>query len=240
MIVSVILPTYNERGNIVKLIQEIIKHIEKTHYVYEIVVVDDNSPDKTGFLCTQLFSKNSKIKVFIRKNKREFASAIYYGIKKSKGAIIIVMDTDFSHNPKLISVMLKMIKHYDIVIASRYAKNGGGENKKRYWMSKIYNSYLRYILKINISDFLFGYFCIRRDFLIKNDLLQRDIFTGFGDYFIRLAYHINKSGGTFLEIPAFYKSRIYGASKSDLKKMIYTYTKTSLKLLVHDIFIKKN
>jgi len=239
MTVSVILPTYNERDNIIKLIQEIIKNVEKTNHSYEIVVVDDNSPDKTGLLCREHFLKNNKINVFVRKNERGFASAIYYGIKKSKGEIIIVMDTDFSHDPKLITIMLSEIKKCDIVLASRYVQNGGGENKRRYWMSKAYNMYLRYILRINISDFLFGYFCVKRQFVVKNNLLSRNIFFGFGDYFIRLAYYINKSGGTFLEIPAFYKDRIYGVSKSNLKKMLVTYTSTSLQLLMRDLFAKK-
>lgn len=228
MTVSVILPTFNEKGNIIELIKRIINSFSNLSYDFEIVVVDDNSPDKTGEICKKYFSKDKGVNTYIRMNEKGFASAIYYGIKKSKGDIVIVMDTDFSHDPKLIPVMISMIKKCDIVVGSRYAKNGGGEDKKRYWMSKIFNMYLRYLLKINISDFLFGYFCINKKFLIKNNLLDRNIFSGFGDYFIRLIYYINKSGGTILEVPAFYKNRTYGVSKSNLIKMFYTYTKTSV------------
>jgi dolichol-phosphate mannosyltransferase len=232
MSISIILPTFNEKGNITKLIEKIIQSLATVSYTYEVIVVDDNSPDKTADICKRYFSNNKKVKVYVRVNERGFASAIYFGIKKSKGDVIIVMDTDFSHDPKLIPLMVSNIKKYDIVIGSRYAKLGGGEDKKRYLLSKIFNMYLRYLLKIPISDFLFGYFCINKKFLLENDLLSRKIFTGFGDYFIRLIYYIHKSKGTFLEIPAFYKSRIYGTSKSNIFKMFFTYTGTSLRLLI--------
>ncbi|MCL5432985.1 MAG: glycosyltransferase [Patescibacteria group bacterium] len=236
MTLSVILPTYNEKDNIIEIIEKIVKSIGNISCKYQIVVVDDNSPDKTGEICRKYFYKNKQIIIYIRKKEKGFASAIYFGIKKSKGDTIIVMDTDFSHDPALIPIMISKMETCDIVIGSRYAKNGGGEDKKRYLLSKIYNFYLKSILKIEISDFLFGYFCVRKTFLIKKGLLNKNIFTGFGDYFIRLAYYINKSGGTFLEIPAFYKSRIHGTSKSDLKKMLFTYTKTSLQLLLRNLY----
>lgn len=234
MILSIILPTFNEKDNIVRLINKIIRLVKNLHVNYEVIVVDDNSLDKTGAICKKNFSNIKQIKVYIRTKEKGFASAIHYGINNSKGDTIIVMDTDFSHDPSLIPTMLSKIAKYDIVIGSRYMKNGGGENKSRYWLSKIYNIYLRFLLQINITDFLFGYFCIKKDFLIKKNLLNKYIFTGFGDYFIRFAYYINKSGGEFLEIPAFYKNRTHGKSKSNLLKMLFTYTKTSLQLLGKD------
>lgn len=235
MKISFILPTYNEKNNIIKLIKSIIGEVKRLLYEYEIIVVDDNSSDKTGIISRKYFLKEKQIRVYIRSKDRGFASAIYYGIKKSTGEIIIIMDTDFSHNPNLIPVMLSKIKSCDIVIGSRFVQNGGGEDKVRYWISKIYNMFLRYLLRINISDFLFGYSCIKKDFLNKNKLVSKDIFYGFGDYFIRLAYYINKSKGIYIEIPAFYKSRTYGVSKSNIFKMFFTYTRTSIELLIKDI-----
>lgn len=230
MTISFIIPTYNEKDNITKLVDRVIHITKKTTYKYQVIVVDDNSPDDTGNICRKYFYKNKSVFVYIRKKEKGFASAIHYGISKSKGEILVVMDADFSHNPNLISKMLSKKKKYDVVLASRYTKMGGGENKKRFFLGKIYNLYLRYILGINITDFLFGYFCIKKEFLVKNNLLRTNIFYGFGDYFIRLAYGINKSGGTFIEIPAYYKNRIYGESKSNLFKMLITYTLTSLQV----------
>lgn len=230
MTVSFVIPTYNEKGNIIKLINKIINTVRKTTYRYQIIVVDDNSPDETGAIGRKYFYNNKRVEIYIRKMDKGFASAIYYGIKKSKGEIIIVMDADFSHDPKLIPKMLLEIKNHDVIIGSRYIKNGGGENKERFLLSKIYNLYLHYLLRINITDFLFGFFCVKKEFIVKNNLLTKNVFSGFGDYFIRLAYGINKSGGTFIEIPAYYKNRIYGESKSNLFKMLITYTLTSLQV----------
>lgn len=231
MKVSFIIPTYNEKDNIIKLIDSIGQSVKKIEAVkYEIIVVDDDSQDKTGIICSDHFYGNKNISVYIRKKEKGFASAIRYGIEKSKGDYVVVMDSDFSHDPELIPLMLSRIKEADIVLGSRYVKTGGGENKQRFFLSKIYNLYLRYLLRIKITDFLFGYFCIRRDYLISNKLLNKEIFKGFGDYFIRLAFYINKNGGTFLEIPVFYKNRIYGESKSNLVKMLITYTITSIEV----------
>lgn len=230
MSVSFIIPTFNEKDNIIKLINNISIYIKKITKDYEIIVIDDSSPDNTGEICNRYYQNNKNVKTFIRKNIKGFASAIYFGIKKAKKDYIIVMDADFSHDPKLIPVMLHKAKKYDIVLGSRYTKNGGGENKQRFWLSKIYNIYLKVLLKIDITDFLFGYFCVRKDYLIKNKLLDKHIFVGFGDYFIRFAYSISKSGGSFYEISAFYKNRMYGESKSNLIKMLFTYTITSLEI----------
>lgn len=234
MKISVILPTYNEKDNIIHLIKKIIINLKKITYEYEIVVVDDNSPDNTAKISKMEFVKNKKIKIYVRKNDKGFASAILYGLRKASGEMLLVMDTDFSHDPKLISKMAYNVNKYNIVIGSRYAKNGGGENKNRYFLSKIYNIYLRYLLGIEISDFLFGYFCVKKDFLIKNKMLDEKVFHGFGDYFIRFAYFAHKAGGSFFEIPAFYKNRTSGVSKSNLINMLYTYTRTSLSLYFKD------
>ncbi len=234
MKISVVLPTYNEKDNIIPLIKDIIKNIKKITKNYEIVVVDDNSPDKTAEVCRKEFAKDKNVIIYVRKKNKGFASAILYGLRKAKGETVFVMDTDFSHNPKLIPQMATKSSKYNVVIGSRYAKNGGGENKNRYFLSKIYNLYLKYLLGIDISDFLFGYFCAEKKFLVKNELLDEKIFYGFGDYFIRFAYYINKAGGRFFEIPAFYKNRISGESKSNLINMLYTYTKTSIKLYFTD------
>ena len=230
MSVSIILPTYDESGNIIALVNKIIAEVSKSTMNYEVIVVDDNSPDKTAEICEKHFLKNRKVKTYIRRYDKGLARAILYGIKKSKKEFVVVMDTDFSHDPRLIPQMLKKIKSNDILIASRYAKKGGGENKARYLLSKIYNIFLWLLLNVPISDFLFGYFCIRRSFLIKYRLMNREIFSGFGDYFIRLSYKIYKSGGKFYEIPAYYKNRVYGVTKSNITKMFITYSFAAFKL----------
>jgi len=92
--VAVILPTYNEAGNIVKLIQAINSQIKKIHLTAEIIVVDDNSPDGTADKL-----KNYPVKLIVRKNQRGLATAILMGLKHSTAALVVIMDTDFNHRP---------------------------------------------------------------------------------------------------------------------------------------------
>lgn len=221
MLISVILPTYNERGNIVFLIKEILKAAKKNKSLCEIIVVDDDSADGTATEVKKNF-KGSRVKVFVRKEDRGLAKAIYYGVKKARGKIVAVMDSDFNHDPKLVFRMVDRINTSDIVIGSRYMKGGGMENKKREILSKIFNLLLvKWILASPVNDNLSGFFAMRRKRLLALD--ANKIFYGYGDYFIRLIYLAKKKEYTFLEVPCFYKNRPYGQSKSILLWLTISY-----------------
>lgn len=229
MIASVVLPTFNEKGNIVSLVKKIMKCLKG--YEFEIIIVDDNSPDGTSDCCRKVFKNNKNVRVFVRKNSRGLATAIHFGIKKAKGKYVIVMDTDLSHDPKLIPIMLSKASRFNLIIGSRYINGGGMDNRKRYWLSKFYNLYLRFLLRIPVTDFLSGFFCMERSILISILRKRNNIFTGYGEYFIKLIYIINKIGGKFCEIPSFYKNRQYGESKTKFLNIFIVYTKTSVGLL---------
>lgn len=228
--VSIILPTFNEKGNIVRLVDKIKTHLSHM-YTFEVIIIDDNSTDGTAAACMTAFKNNQNIKVFVRKDERGLATAIYYGIEKARGRFIVVMDTDFNHDPTIIPIMLKKIKNNTMAVGSRYIDGGGMANRKRYWLSKFYNSYLRILLQIPLTDFVSGFFCIERERLIK--LIKGnyiEIFTGYGDYFMILIMLFYKSGGLFVEIPVYYRDRDYGISKSNFVAMFLEYTRTSLKV----------
>lgn len=229
MYISIILPTYNEAGNIVSLINKIITHMRKTPSKrYEIIVVDDNSPDGTAKMVKKVFSNNKSIRVFIRKNKRGLATAIHDGIRKSRGKQLIVMDTDFNHDPKAIPKLLEELKDYDLVIGSRFIKGGGMEDRIRFCLSYIFNLFIRLTLKLPTRDNLSGFFAIKKD---KLDMLEpQNIFYGFGDYFIRLIFYAHKQGLSFKEIPVFYLIRYHGQRKSNFISMLTQYTLATLRL----------
>src|SRR3989344_8764924 len=119
-LVSVILPTYNEAENIIKLIKEIsnvIKHKK------EIIVVDDNSPDGTSSIVKKFKTKNKKINLRLetRFRNRGLTNSIRRGIELAKGDIIVWLDCDFSMPPKVVPRLLEKIeKGYDIVVGSRF------------------------------------------------------------------------------------------------------------------------
>ena len=119
--ISIIIPTYNERDNIIPLVKRIDQAL--SDYDYEIVFVDDNSRDGTAELAIAL-SPKYPVKVMVRQNKRGLASAVVDGLKQTTGQIVGVMDADLQHPPEVIPDLLQAIKGgADIAIASRYIKS---------------------------------------------------------------------------------------------------------------------
>lgn len=122
--ISIVIPTYNEKDNIENLVNEMRKHAKA-----EIIIVDDDSPDGTGKIADRLSKKYKNLRVLHRTSKSGLGSAIIEGFKMARGDIIGVMDADFSHPPSLIKKMYKEFdKGADIVLGSRYAKGGRIEN----------------------------------------------------------------------------------------------------------------
>ena len=226
MEVSIILPTFNEKNNILLLVNLIKRHLKKNKI--EIIIVDDNSSDDTGLICKKKFMKNRSVKVIMNKKRIGFSESIYKGILKSSKKYIVVMDTDLTHDPILIPKMLKLVKEYNIISGSRYCAGGFMQDQIHSHLSFFYNLLLKLILKIQIQDNLGGFFCISRKSL--NKLPAKKIFYGYGEYFFRLLFFALKKNLTILEIPAIYKRRVRGKSKSKFVYMFYKYFIEALKL----------
>lgn len=226
---SVILPTFNESGNIIKLVEEIRKELSKERINNEVVIVDDDSPDKTGLLAQKYFSKNPSVRVIIRKGEKGLATAIKRGLEVAVGEVAVVMDTDFNHSPALVPKLVKKCQTYDFVVGSRFVSKGGMQNKTRELFSRIFNILIiRPILGSPVHDNLSGFFAVKTKKLHNLDLGK--IFWGYGDYFIRLIYLAKKEGFTFTELPSFYKNRQYGTSKSNFLEMFYEYFLSTLNI----------
>ena len=223
--VSVILPCYNEAGNIVPLIRSIRRQLGRS---CEILVMDDQSPDGTAEAARQAFADDPAVIVQLRTQQRGFASSIRDGIERSRGELIIVMDTDFNHDPALLEELLRLSPHAEMVIASRFCPGGGMERKGYFVASRLYNQFLRAVLGTCVDDNLFGYFVIRRELLLG--LPFDDIFYGYGDYFFRLLWHVRRRAGRIIETPSFCKARLSGTSKSSVVSMLTRYTIEAVKL----------
>ncbi len=233
MHVSVILPTYNEKGNIVALIEEIHNVLDSKNIEYEIVIVDDNSPDGTADIVREKFSEDRRVRLLVRKRERGLATAIKYGMEQSTGDFVMVMDTDFNHDPRMLPQFIDFLKYYDMIIGSRFIFGGGMRDRFRYYCSMIYTIWLRFFLGIRITDKLSGFFSIRKEKLKELDI--DSIFFGYGDYFMRLLLKAQKAGYKMLEIPSFYQLRRSGDSKTNFIKIFYKYSKEAIK-----IFFSKN
>jgi len=225
MKISIIIPTYNEKLNICLLIERIIKIIKKD---FEIIIIDDNSPDKTAKEVKIRFRNKKQVKVFIRKKERGLATAILYGINKAKGEIIVGMDADFNHPPKLIPRLIEAVKNSDLVVASRFIKGGGMEDRLRYFFTYLFNFFLKHILGFPTMDNMSGFYAIKKEKL--NLLPLKKIYRGYGEYHLSLVWYAKKMGFNIKEIPVFYPKRKFGKSKSNLIKMFFNYLLVSLRL----------
>jgi dolichol-phosphate mannosyltransferase len=227
MLVSVVLPTYNESGNILTLIREIKENIPEG-WDHEILVVDDNSPDQTYELVKSTFKDDPKVIPILRTTHRGFAKPIRTGLEKAAGSKIIVMDTDLTHDPIEIPKLLHISKYFEIVSASRFCAGGHMESIRHYLASYTYNLLIRLFLRTQVQDNLGGYYLIDKEKLTR---LPFDlIFFGYGEYYFRLLHFAQLEGISMVEIPAFYRTRTSGTSKSRFFHMIFSYTDALIRL----------
>jgi len=227
MNVSVVLPTYDESKNIVNLIKEIISIFDEK-YQFEVLIVDDNSPDDTFKIVENEFIDDDRIIPVLRLTDRGFAKSIREGIDRAKYGQIIVMDTDFTDDPKVIPKLLHVAEAYDLVSASRFSPGGDMEDKFHYIASLSYNWLLRIILGTQIQDNLGGYFTAKKEHVISLPL--DEIFYGYGEYYFRLLHFMQHKKCTIVEIPAVYVSRTEGESKSKFFNMMFVYLYSAIKV----------
>ncbi|MBD3204840.1 glycosyltransferase, partial [Candidatus Bathyarchaeota archaeon] len=127
--ITVMTPVYNERENLPLFINDLESVLNETKYGFEIIIIEDNSPDGSGEIADNLAEKYDNIKVIHRKQKLGLGTAYKDGFKRASGNVIVTIDCDLSHDPKDLPYLLEKSKNSDIVIGSRLVK--GGEIKGR-------------------------------------------------------------------------------------------------------------
>lgn len=230
----VIIPTFNEKENIQKLIPELL---EKYNSI-DILVVDDNSPDGTGKLVEEMSVGNSRIKLIQRSGKLGLGTAYVEGFRYmiSNGyEAVVQMDADFSHDPAEISNFLENIKTADIVIGSRYIKGVNVINwpMRRLLLSWFANQYTKIITGLPVKDATGGYKCIRRKVLESIDLSS--VKSNGYSFQIEITYKAWKKGFSVLEIPIVFTDRTEGHSKMS-KKIVREAVLMVWKLRAQSIF----
>ena len=222
--------TYNEKNNIQKVIKKIKKNLSKAH----ILIVDDNSPDGTANVIKKIIKKekNSKIKLIVRNKKNGLDTAHKLAYKyalNNKYDYLITMDADLSHDPAEIPIFLKYLSNYDFVLGSRYMKGGRNElTFFRFLLSYFGNKFIKYILKLNFTEFTSAF----RGFNLKR-MKQFDLkmikSKGYS-FFMETIYQINKFEYKTYEIPIIFATRKQGKSKipkieiiRTLKNVLYLY-----------------
>jgi dolichol-phosphate mannosyltransferase len=206
--VSVILPTYNEGGNIGGLVSEIRKFLGKEA---EIVVSDDNSPDGTWKIVREMAKTDKNLKLLRRFKNKGVGPAIYDGVMKSKGEYIVWMDADLTMPPSLLPRMVSMLKEYDVVVGSRYAQGGGDKRSVlRVITSIAINRVANLLLNFKVLDYDSGFVAVRREVFEK----VRFSPNGHGEYCIEFLYKCTKKGYSVREIGFVFTERKMGESKT--------------------------
>ena len=233
--VLVIIPTYNEVENIQKVIDLTLKD-----KAYDILVVDDSSPDGTADLVLELIKTHSN-RLFLeqRARKEGLGKAYIHGFRwalENNYDFIFEMDADLSHDPKELSPMLDYLKaDYDLVIGSRYVK---GINVVNWPLSRILLSYLasvyvRWITFMPINDPTAGFVGYTRTVLEQLDF-NKIKFVGYA-FQIEMKFKIWKKGFNFKEHPIIFTNRVLGVSKMD-GKIIWEALSAVLILRIKSIF----
>ncbi len=211
----VIIPTYQEKENIEKMIRQVLSYSENFH----VLIVDDNSPDGTAQIVLELkkeFSENLHLEK--RSKKLGLGTAYIHGFKWSLARdydYIFEMDCDFSHNPEDLQKLLKplILRKADFSIGSRYVKGGKIKNwpYDRILMSYFASIYVRLILLIGIKDTTAGFKCYHRNVLAKIKL-DNITFKGYA-FQICMKYAALKHGFKVIEVPITFIDREKGLSK---------------------------
>ena len=213
----VIIPTYNEKENIEKMIRKVFALAIQ----FDVLIVDDGSPDGTPEIVKSL-QKEFPDKLFIeeRKGKQGLGTAYIHGFKWALNrsySYIFEMDADFSHNPEdLIRLREACLNGADVAVGSRYVKGGSVKNwsMDRIILSYFASIYVKLILCVNINDTTAGFKCYRRSVLEAINLDQIK-FTGYA-FQIEMKYTAHKLGFKIVEIPITFKDRTEGTSKMSM------------------------
>lgn len=223
---SIIVPTYNEAQNIQPLLRKLVNVKKQIKAPCEIIVVDDNSPDATAQVAMRVARRCKGIRILVRENERGLASAILYGVQRSKYDAICVMDADFQHPPELIPKLWKNIKEADIVVASRFMPGSkvDGLNFHRKMISKLAILVPRVLFsKIRrVKDPVSGFF------MFKKELMNGISFNPYGFKFL-LELIVKSKWKKIVEYPFTFKKRRGGTSKLNLKEFL-NYLKLLLDL----------
>jgi dolichol-phosphate mannosyltransferase len=214
--VSVILPTLNEAGNIARLIQSIAAELQQSGInAIEIIVVDDDSADRTWEIASGLACPPAQIEVIRRMENHGLTVSLAAGIAVATQAVVVWLDCDFSHPPERIPQMLYMLEQgFDIAVNSRYVVGGGedrsgGAGALQMFLSHTLSWFTRFILDASFSDYTSGFVAVRKE-ILRAIPLRGD----YGEYFVDFIFRALHRKYRVCELPYQSMPRSSGESKT--------------------------
>lgn len=215
----VIIPTYNEVGNLERLVGDILA----LKLSIDILVIDDNSPDGTGDLADALAHKHKEFAVIHRSGRQGIGSALLQGLREAcrRGyELALTMDADYSHHPRHIPALLKQAKECEVVIGSRYISGGKwlGAPATRKLFSLAANFTTRLLLGVSARDASGGYRLYHTSILKRVNL--EDIYSTGYSFEEEMLLRVQLAGARLGEVPIVFRSRTQGESKLSLWEML--------------------
>jgi dolichol-phosphate mannosyltransferase len=208
----IIVPTYNESSNIAELVTRIFSNVSDAH----LLVVDDNSPDGTAEIVEQLQARHANLTILRRQGERGLGRAYTAGLHHALDngfQVIGTMDADLSHDPAYLPPMLALLSKCDVVIGSRYIRDGGTVNwgLGRILLSWLANTFAAILLQIPAHDVTSGYRLYRRSAL--EWLRTMEVKSSGYSFLGELLYRAHRAGARIIEHPIIFHDRTLGVSK---------------------------
>ena len=213
---SILLPTYNEVENLPIIVWLIIKYMDESELNYEIIVIDDGSPDGTLDMAKQLQKMYGEDRIVLRPREKKLGlgTAYMHGMKHATGNFIVIMDADLSHHPKFIPKMVEQQRYLDLDIVSgtRYAQGGGvyGWDFRRKLISRGANFLTQILLRPGASDLTGSFRLYKKEVLEK--LIQSCVSKGYV-FQMEMIVRARQFDYTIGEVPISFVDRVYGESK---------------------------
>ena len=233
----VVIPTYNERDNIEKLVTQILAQDGGIH----VLIVDDNSPDGTGEIADRIAAGTSRVKVLHRAGKQGLGSAYREGFAialQDQADYVVEMDADFSHDPQVLPTFIAKMQEADVVIGSRYLNGVSVVNWpiRRLMLSYCASVYTRLITGLSLRDCTSGFKCFRRSVLEALDLssVRSDGYS----FQIEMNYRCAELGFRLAEVPIIFIDRHAGSSKMSkqiVREAIFMVWKLKLGSLIRSL-----
>jgi dolichol-phosphate mannosyltransferase len=211
---SIIVPTFNEAGNIVELRDRIEAALPGIDW--ELIFVDDDSPDGTSTKLHTLAQQDRRVRCLLRIGRRGLASACVEGMLTASAPIVAVIDADLQHDETRLSAMLALLRdpEVDVVVGSRYVPSGSveGWDASRASMSRFATRLARLVLHAELRDPMSGFFMMRRDVLLR---CVRAGVSGVGFKILLDLFATSPTPLRFREVPYTFRKRFSGQSKLD-------------------------
>jgi dolichol-phosphate mannosyltransferase len=208
----IVIPTYNERENVAALIPELLKVRPDA----DVLLVDDNSPDKTADHAEKLFGENPRFSVLRRVAPRGYGRSLlesYRAAIARNYGCLVQLDADFSHAPHMVPALIDATRTADVAIGSRYCSGGRVANwpLRRRLLSRFANRYVRKITGLKVRDSTSGFRCYNRRAL--QSLLEIPIAAEGYAFLVETAFRAERAGLRIVELPITFIDRREGQSK---------------------------